>query len=63
MKTTTEEFRKIKLAPPTAKQEYKLLPKEEKKIVDAFASVMRKYKRRVGPLKMVECLHKAFDLT
>ena len=47
--------------PLTTKQEYKLLSKEEKKIVAEFVVVLRKYKRNIGSLRMVECLKKALD--
>lgn len=45
----------------TAKEEYKLLPKEDKEFVNQLCKVIRKHKD-IGPIKMLNCLRKALDL-
>jgi hypothetical protein len=47
--------------PLSVKEEYNLLSKKEKKIVDELTVIIRKYKKNIGPLKMVECLRRALD--
>jgi hypothetical protein len=59
-----EEFirKRLTIKPLSAKQEYKMLPKEEKEIVDEFITIIRKHKKGIGSLRMAECLKRALDI-
>lgn len=46
----------------SAKEEYNLLLPKEREFVDGIVGVMKKHKRKVGSLRMVECLKRAIDL-
>lgn len=65
MKTSnidSEEIRRVKFSPLLAKQEYKLLSKEERQIVDELAVIIKRHKKTLGILKTAECLKHALDL-